>query len=89
MSTVAGLIAGTFIASGVQRVYGIAEGSLNGFTDALRTRPELAWVHVRHEEAAAFAAAVEATSPVSSRSVPAAAGDVPLLENPAGSTRPS
>lgn len=60
MSTVAELIADTLLASGVRRVYGIPGDSLNGFTDALRTRPELAWVHVRHEEAAAFAAGAEA-----------------------------
>lgn len=60
MSTVAELIADTLIASGVRRVYGIPGDSLNGFTDALRTRPQLAWVHVRHEEAAAFAAGAEA-----------------------------
>jgi pyruvate dehydrogenase (quinone) len=60
MSTVSDLLADTLVASGVRRVYGIPGDSLNGFTDALRTRPELAWVHVRHEEAAAFAAAAEA-----------------------------
>lgn len=60
MSTVSDLLVDTLVASGVRRVYGIPGDSLNGFTDALRTRPELAWVHVRHEEAAAFAAAAEA-----------------------------
>ena len=60
MANVAEFIADSLIASGVRRVYGIAGDSLNGFTDALRTRPELAWVHVRHEEAAAFAASAEA-----------------------------
>ncbi|GAA5063675.1 ubiquinone-dependent pyruvate dehydrogenase [Nocardia callitridis] len=60
MSTVAELIADTLIASGVRRVYGLPGDSLNGFTDALRTREELAWIHVRHEEAAAFAASAEA-----------------------------
>jgi pyruvate dehydrogenase (quinone) len=60
MPTVAENLADTLVASGVRRVYGIPGDSLNGFTDALRTRPELAWVHVRHEEAAAFAAAAEA-----------------------------
>jgi pyruvate dehydrogenase (quinone) len=34
--------------------------SINGFTDALRRDGELVWEHVRHEEAAAFAAAGEA-----------------------------
>ena len=48
MANVAEFIADSLIASGVRRVYGIAGDSLNGFTDALRTRPELAWVHVRH-----------------------------------------
>ena len=60
MATVADFIADSLLASGVRRVYGIAGDSLNGFTDALRTRPDLAWVHVRHEEAAAFAAGAEA-----------------------------
>ncbi len=60
MANVAELIADSLIASGVRRVYGIPGDSLNGFTDALRSRPELAWIHVRHEEAAAFAASAEA-----------------------------
>src|ERR1700734_3207420 len=47
-------------ASGVRRVYGLPGDSLNGFTDALRRDGELTWEHVRHEEAAAFAAAGEA-----------------------------
>ncbi|WP_066906058.1 ubiquinone-dependent pyruvate dehydrogenase [Millisia brevis] len=46
--------------SGVKRVYGIPGDSLNGFTDALRRAGTIAWQHVRHEEAAAFAAAAEA-----------------------------
>ena len=60
MATVAATIADTLIASGVRRVYGLPGDSLNGFTDALRTRPDLEWVHVRHEEAAAFAASADA-----------------------------
>lgn len=60
MPTVSDVIADSLVASGVRRVYGIPGDSLNGFTDALRTRPELAWSHVRHEEAAGFAAAGEA-----------------------------
>jgi pyruvate dehydrogenase (quinone) len=50
----------TLKASGVRRVYGLPGDSLNGFTDALRRDGELTWQHVRHEEAAAFAAAGEA-----------------------------
>ena len=53
-------IVATLKASGVRRVYGIPGDSLNGFTDALRRDGGLAWEHVRHEEAAAFAAAAEA-----------------------------
>ncbi|WP_309132905.1 ubiquinone-dependent pyruvate dehydrogenase [Brevibacterium sp.] len=60
MPTVARNIVDTLVASGVERVYGIPGDSLNGFTDALRVNPELEWVHVRHEEAAAFAASAEA-----------------------------
>ncbi|MEV0719009.1 ubiquinone-dependent pyruvate dehydrogenase [Asanoa sp. NPDC050611] len=58
--TVAQAMVGTLKASGVRRVYGIPGDSLNGFTDALRRDGGLAWEHVRHEEAAAFAAAGEA-----------------------------
>jgi pyruvate dehydrogenase (quinone) len=47
-------------ASGVRRVYGLPGDSINGFTDALRRDGEIVWEHVRHEEAAAFAAAGEA-----------------------------
>ncbi|GAB3618229.1 ubiquinone-dependent pyruvate dehydrogenase [Okibacterium endophyticum] len=60
MTTVAENIVSTLEASGVRRVYGIPGDSLNGFTDALRTTKAIDWVHVRHEEAAAFAAAAEA-----------------------------
>ncbi|MFD8042804.1 ubiquinone-dependent pyruvate dehydrogenase [Streptomyces chartreusis] len=58
--TVSDLIVSTLKASGVQRVYGLPGDSLNGFTDALRRDGGIAWGHVRHEEAAAFAAAAEA-----------------------------
>jgi len=47
-------------ASGVRRVYGIPGDSVNGFMDALRRDGEITWEHVRHEEAAGFAAAAEA-----------------------------
>jgi pyruvate dehydrogenase (quinone) len=58
--TVADLMVDTLVASGVRRVYGLPGDSLNGFTDALRRRDEIGWEHVRHEEAAAFAAGGEA-----------------------------
>ena len=59
-STVAEIVVATLKASGVRRVYGIPGDSLNGFTDALRRAGGMAWEHVRHEEAAAFAAAADA-----------------------------
>ena len=58
--TIADLMAETLRVAGVQRIYGIAGDSLNGFTDSLRRMKEIDWVHVRHEEAAAFAAGAEA-----------------------------
>ena len=59
-STVAEVMVATLKASGVRRVYGLPGDSLNGFTDALRRDGEITWQHVRHEEAAGFAAAGEA-----------------------------
>lgn len=57
--TVAKLMVDTLRQAGVKRIYGVVGDSLNGFTDALRSRPEMEWVHMRHEEAAAFAAGAE------------------------------
>jgi pyruvate dehydrogenase (quinone) len=59
-TTVADVMVATLKASGVRRVYGLPGDSINGFTDALRRDGEVVWEHVRHEEAAAFAAAGEA-----------------------------
>jgi pyruvate dehydrogenase (quinone) len=59
-STVAEFMLETLRASGVQRVYGLPGDSLNGFTDAIRRQDQIEWEHVRHEEAAAFAAGGEA-----------------------------
>jgi len=47
-------------AAGVKRIYGIVGDSLNGLTDAVRRQGVIKWVHVRHEEVAAFAAGAEA-----------------------------
>ena len=59
MGTVSKNMVDNLAASGVKRVYGLPGDSLNGFTDALRNSG-IEWVHVRHEEAAAFAAGAEA-----------------------------
>ena len=45
---------------GVSCIYGIVGDSLNGFTDAIRGQHKIEWVHVRHEEVAAFAAGADA-----------------------------
>jgi pyruvate dehydrogenase (quinone) len=58
--TISDLIVETLKNAGVRRVYGLPGDSLNGFTDALRRDGSLSWQLVRHEEAAAFAAAGEA-----------------------------
>lgn len=58
--TVAELIVDTLEAAGVKRVYGVTGDSLNGLSDALRRKGTIEWVHMRHEEAAAFAAGAEA-----------------------------
>jgi pyruvate dehydrogenase (quinone) len=58
--TVAGQFAAILAAAGVKRIYGIVGDSLNGLTDAVRRQNKIAWVHVRHEEVAAFAAGAEA-----------------------------
>ena len=47
----------TLAAAGVERVYGVVWDSLNGFSDSLRRSGKIQWVHMRHEEGAAFAAA--------------------------------
>src|SRR5438552_1201068 len=58
--TVADQLAETLASADVKRVYGIVGDSLNGLTDALRRQGKIEWVHVRHEEVAAFAAGAEA-----------------------------
>src|SRR6266478_2430532 len=59
IENVADLIAETLTQAGVKRVFGVVGDSLNGLTEALRKRKAIEWVHVRHEEVAAFAAAGE------------------------------
>src|SRR5271170_395429 len=53
-------MAETLAQAGVQRIYGVVGDSLNGFTDSLRRLKSIEWVHMRHEESAAFAAGAEA-----------------------------
>jgi pyruvate dehydrogenase (quinone) len=60
IENVADLIAETLIQAGVKRIFGVVGDSLNGLTEALRKRKTIDWIHVRHEEVAAFAASAEA-----------------------------
>jgi pyruvate dehydrogenase (quinone) len=57
---VAGMITEVLHVAGVRRIYGVVGDSLNGITESLRTRGDIEWIHVRHEEVAAFAAGAEA-----------------------------
>src|SRR6202162_4885367 len=60
MSTVAESLVAALSAAGVRRIYGIVGDSLNGITDEIRREKTIEWVHVRHEEVAAFAAGADA-----------------------------
>jgi pyruvate dehydrogenase (quinone) len=60
MATVADQFAELLAIAGVKRIYGIVGDSLNGLTDAIRRQAKIEWIHVRHEEVAAFAAGAEA-----------------------------
>jgi len=58
--TAADYMAQALAQAGVKRIYGVVGDSLNGFTDSLRRLESIEWIHVRHEEGAAFAAGAEA-----------------------------
>src|ERR1700721_2619909 len=57
---VADLLVDVLVKAEVQRIYGVPGDSLNGITDSIRTRENIQWIGMRHEEAAAFAAGAEA-----------------------------
>jgi pyruvate dehydrogenase (quinone) len=58
--TVAEQFIDVLVRAGVQRLYGVVGDSLNPVVDAVRRNRSIEWVHVRHEEVAAFAAGAEA-----------------------------
>ncbi len=60
MARVADALVDALVGAGVERVYGVAGDSLNALTDSIRPRSDIRWIHVRHEEAAGFAAGAEA-----------------------------
>ena len=61
-TTLAQQLATTLEQAGVKRIWGLTGDSLNGLTDALRTMDSIQWMHVRHEEVAAFAAGADAAA---------------------------
>ncbi|MDF7811635.1 thiamine pyrophosphate-dependent enzyme [Hymenobacter sp. YC55] len=48
------------VEAGVKRIYAVTGDSLNEVNDAVRRNGQIEWIHVRHEEAGAFAAGAEA-----------------------------
>jgi pyruvate dehydrogenase (quinone) len=60
MAKVAEIFIETLVNAGIKRVYGVVGDSLNGLTDVMRKSKQIEWMHVRHEEVAAFAAGAEA-----------------------------
>lgn len=60
MTTVATHLVEALVAAGVKRIYGVVGDSLNSIVDAVHQNQKIEWVHVRHEEAGAFAASAEA-----------------------------
>ncbi|MCU7647259.1 ubiquinone-dependent pyruvate dehydrogenase [Pseudomonas piscis] len=58
--SIARQLAQTLEQAGVKRIWGLTGDSLNGLTDALQSMQSIQWMHVRHEEVAAFAAGAEA-----------------------------
>jgi pyruvate dehydrogenase (quinone) len=57
---VADLLVEVLAKAGVRQIYGVSGDSLNGITDSIRETKQIQWIHVRHEETAAFAAGAEA-----------------------------
>ena len=48
------------VKSGVERIYAVTGDSLNEVNEAVRKNDQIKWIHVRHEETGAYAAAAEA-----------------------------
>ena len=48
------------VGAGIKRIYAVTGDSLNELNDAVRLNDKIDWIHVRHEEAGAYAAAAEA-----------------------------
>lgn len=57
---VADLLVENLVNAGVKRLYAVTGDSLNPINDAVRRDGRLKWIHVRHEEAGAYAASMDA-----------------------------
>lgn len=57
---VADQIVEMLIENNVKRIYAVTGDSLNELNDAVRRNGKIQWIHVRHEEVGAYAAAAEA-----------------------------
>lgn len=60
MARVSDVFVESLVNMGVRQIFGVAGDSLNAITDSVRRRKDIDWVHVRHEEAGAFAAGAQA-----------------------------
>ncbi len=58
--TVADQLVSMLVNAGIKRIYAVTGDSLNEINDAIRREGSIEWIHVRHEEAGAYAAAAEA-----------------------------
>lgn len=47
------------VKNGLKRIYAVTGDSLNELNDAVRRNGKIKWIHVRHEETCAYAAAAE------------------------------
>ncbi|AWB44766.1 ubiquinone-dependent pyruvate dehydrogenase [Paenibacillus sp. CAA11] len=59
-TTIADQVLEALLNAGVKRIYGIVGDSLNAILDSIRRSEQIEWIHVRHEEVAAFAAGADA-----------------------------
>ena len=50
----------TLVEAGIQRIYAVTGDSLNHLNSAVHRNGKIKWIHVRHEETAAYAAGAEA-----------------------------
>src|SRR5258705_8710439 len=57
---VADLLVEVLAEAGALQIYGVCGDALHAVTDSIRGQKQIQWIHVRHEETAAFAAGGEA-----------------------------